>query len=295
MDNSRYTSLVKKASQLRLSAFSIAEGMRTGGFRSFLRGQGVEFTGVRDYLYGDDIRNIDWNVTARIGKPYIKLHQEDRDFIVFLIVDQSLSMDTGFAAKSRLETANETAALMAFAAEQNSSPVGAVFFDGEVRFSSPPKTGRNQIMLLLSHLDAYSRNRKTGSLLTNSLQGAYQLLKNRSLVIVISDFRVGGYEKALARLATAHDVIAICITDTSDFELPKAGFLSFTDPETKATQALATSSQGFQKDWNEYGEKRLERWNSLCLKRSVTPLQISTRDDPAAVLSKFFSQKEKNQ
>ena len=289
MDNSRYSSLVKKASQLRLSAFSIAEGIRTGGFRSFLRGQGVEFTGVRDYLYGDDIRNIDWNVTARIGKPYIKLHQEDRDFIVFLIVDQSLSMDTGFAAKSRLETANETAALLAFAAEQNSSPVGGVFFDGDVRFSSSPKTGRNQVMLLLSHLDAYSQNRKTGSLLTNSLQGAYQLLKNRSLVIVISDFRVGGYEKALARLATAHDVIAVCITDASDFELPEAGFLSFIDPETKEKQYLSTSSAAFQKNWNEY-----ERWNSICLKRGVTPLQISTKSDPAAVLSKFFSQKEKN-
>ena len=293
MDNNRYSSLVKKASQLRLSALSIAEGIRTGGFRSFLRGQGVEFTGVRDYLYGDDIRNIDWNVTARIGKPYIKLHQEDKDFIVFLIVDQSLSMDTGFASKSRLETANETAALLAFAAEQNSSPVGGVFFDGDVRFSSAPKTGRNQVMLLLSHLDAYSQNRKTGSLLTNSLQGAYQLLKNRSLVVVISDFRVGGYEKALARLATAHDVIAVCITDVSDFELPQAGFLSFIDPETKEKQYLSTSSAAFQKNWNEYGEKRLERWNSLCLKRGVTPLQISTKSDPATVLSKFFSQKEK--
>ena len=293
MDNNRYSSLVKKASQLRLSALSIAEGIRTGGFRSFLRGQGVEFTGVRDYLYGDDIRNIDWNVTARIGKPYIKLHQEDKDFIVFLIVDQSLSMDTGFASKSRLETANETAALLAFAAEQNSSPVGGVFFDGDVRFSSAPKTGRNQVMLLLSHLDAYSQNRKTGSLLTNSLQGAYQLLKNRSLVVVISDFRVGGYEKALARLATAHDVIAVCITDVSDFELPQAGFLSFIDPETKEIQYLSTSSAAFQKNWNEYGEKRLERWNSLCLKRGVTPLQISTKSGPAAVLSKFFSQKEK--
>lgn len=286
-----YESLVQKASLLRLSALTIAEGMKTGNFRSMYRGRGVEFTGVREYLRGDDVRSIDWNVTARMGKPFVKLFEEDRELIVFLIVDHSLSMKTGFAQKSKLQTANEIAALMAFAAEQNNSPLGAVIFDGEIKFSATPKSGKNQTMIVLKHLEENTSTQK-GSVLGNSLRGAYQLLKNRSLVLILSDFRSSDYEKEFARLASKHDVIAVKITDSSDTELPKAGFLSFCDPETKAIRRLPTSSLAFQKEWRHAERTRQERWKTMCQKRGGTPLIISTKDDTAQELINFFSSKD---
>src|SRR5574344_1216575 len=146
-------SLVRRAALLRLTARSLADSMRSGGFRSLYRGQGIEFNGVREYLPGDDVRTIDWNVTARMDKPYVKLFEEERELPVFLVIDRSLSMNTGSAGRSRLQTACETGALLTLAAEQNQSPVGAVFFDGKIGFSCAPKSGKDRAMLLLTHFD----------------------------------------------------------------------------------------------------------------------------------------------
>lgn len=289
---SDHQSLIQKASLLHLSAFKIAEGMRSGNFSSIFKGHGVEFTGVREYLRGDDIRSIDWNVTARMGKPFIKMFEEDRELVVFLVVDRSFSMNTGFASKSRLQTASEAAALLAFAAEQNNSPIGAVLFDGQIQFSVSPKSGKNQTMLLIKQLDNMPEEKKAGSSLASSLQGAYQHLKNRSLVLILSDFRTTGYEKQLAKLAEKHDVIAIRITDISDFQIPKAGYLTFKDPETDKLCRLPTSSSAFQKEWKNTSSKNIERWRTLCLKRGVVPHTLSTNEDIAQNLITFFSAKE---
>ena len=129
------TALAKRASLLRLSAITLAEGMRSGSFKSLYRGQGIEFSGVREYLRDDDVRAIDWNVTARMGRPYVKLFEEERELNVFLVVDESLSMNTVSGYRTRLETAMECASLLSLASLQNESPVGAVMFNGNITFS----------------------------------------------------------------------------------------------------------------------------------------------------------------
>ncbi len=290
-DDYSLSSVVRRAKYLRLAAVNVSDGMRSGAFRSMFRARGIEFAGVREYLQGDDVRSIDWNVTSRMGKPFVKMFDEERELTVFLVVDRSLSMRTGAAARSRLSQASEAAALLAFAAEQNASPLGAVFFHGEITFTVAPKPGRDQVMTVLKHLDGED-SRVPGSVLANALAGAGQLLRSRSLVIVISDFRSAGYENRLARLALRHDVVAVRITDPADEQLPSSGYVPFFDPESGEHISLPTGSRAFRRSWQQSGREHAERWMLLCLRRGAYPLELSTKDDAAAVLTRFFSSRE---
>ncbi len=281
--------LSQRATSLRLMSRSIANCLYAGSFRSMYKGRGVDYAGAREYLYGDDIRSIDWNVTARMGKPYIKLFEEDKELMIFLIVDRSCSMESGTGEKTRIETASEAAALMVFAAIQNSSPVGGILFDGEIEFSSMPKVGKNHAMLLFAKIDTQPEHKKEGTSLGLSLSYASQLLKNRSLVVVLSDFRCVGYEKELASLAVKHDVIAARIVDETDSKLPKMGTVEFFDNETQKKKVFPTSNDLFAKEWKAYNERHLERWETKCTKSGIATLTLSTNSDPLQSLTQFFS------
>jgi uncharacterized protein (DUF58 family) len=283
--------LAKHASFLRLSARTIADSMKAGSFRSLYRGQGVEFSGVREYIRGDDIRSIDWNVTARLSRPYVKLFEEEHEFQIFLIVDCSYSMFTGSAGRTKYRTAAEAAALIAFAAEQISSPVGAVFFDGIIRFSCSPQSGPKRTMMLLTKLDESEQGGTEGSALAGALTGAGKLLRKRSLVFIFSDFRSAGWEEPFAYLAQHHDIIAMRTTSSIDRELPPMGTVPFADSETGIRLVLPTFSASFQTAWRNDDHQRKARWQNTCLTRGALPLEISTEDDPVRVLMSFFSRK----
>ena len=201
-------SLVKKASFLRIQARSLAENMKSGNFRSLYRGQGIEFSGVRDYIRGDDIRSIDWNVTARMGRPYVKLFEEERELQIFIVMDTSASMllDCGSRLPTKYAAGANTAALITLAAEMNGCPVGAVFFDGRIHFSCKPQSGKERTMLLLTHLDKLPQKQTNGSVLANALIGADKILRKRSLVFVLSDFRSAEWETPLIKLAQKNDI-----------------------------------------------------------------------------------------
>ncbi len=284
--------LAKSAASLRLRARSIAEGLRQGNFSSMFKGQGIDFAGVREYLQGDDIRSIDWNVTARMGKTFVKLYDEEREQIVFFIVDRSLSMETGSSNLTRLNLASETGALLLLAANSNSCPVGSVFFDGKINFSCMPKNSLDQTMLILSKFAQREEVVTEGSALSSAIKGAQQILKNRSMVFILSDFRCEDYQDNLARLAQKHDVVAIRFTDANDFELPDFGMVQVQDPETKATKIFPSFSTSFKRAWRENSNNVLDRWKYMCKKNGVIPLTISTADDPALRLSRFFAVKE---
>ncbi|MEE0879113.1 MAG: DUF58 domain-containing protein [Treponemataceae bacterium] len=285
--------LAKSAASLRLRARSIAEGLRQGNFSSMFKGQGIDFAGVREYLHGDDIRSIDWNVTARMGRPFVKLYDEEREQIVFFIVDRSLSMETGSSNLTRLNLASETGALLLLAANSNSCPVGCVFFDGKINFSCMPKNSLDQTMLILSKFANREEKVSTGSALASAIKGAEQILKNRSMIFILSDFRCPDYQDNLARLSQKHDVVAIRFTDANDFELPDFGMIGVQDPETNEKRTYPTFSSNFKRSWRENSNNVLERWKHMCKKNGVIPLIISTADDPALRLSRFFAIKEK--
>jgi len=282
-------SLVKKASYLRIVAKDLADGMKSGNFRSLYRGQGIEFSGVRNYIRGDDIRTIDWNVTARMGQPFVKVFEEERELQIFLIVDSSASMQlTSGNKKSKYMNAAEAAALITIAAEMNGCPIGAVCFDGEIHFSAKPQLGREQTMQILNHLDKLSENPVNGSVLGNALNGTGKLLKKRSMVFVFSDFRSGDYEKPLISLAQKNDVIAIRLEDSMDSELPVVGTIPFVDIESGLKMRLPTNSAKLKKEWKDFHNQNLNKWHSLCNKHGIVNAVLSNTEDPLHLLTTIF-------
>ncbi len=289
--------LAKKSKFLRLNAQNLAEGMKLGNFRSLFRGQGIEFSGVRDYVRGDDVRSIDWNVTARMARPFVKVFEEERELQIFLVVDASLSMKTGSRNRSKLESACEAASLITLASEINASPVGMVLFDGVTSFSCIPRTGREQIMHILDRLDkADNREDKPqekGSALGQAISVASRMLNKRSLVFILSDFLVSPelYQKQLGILAQKNDVIAIKLTGDFDKSLPKFGTVPFMDVETGQTMRLPTGSQRFEKEWTTDYQRREKIWHDFCIKHNIRPVLMKSSEDEFHVLQTLFSQK----
>lgn len=286
-------SLSQKSSYLRLAAGRLAESMKSGGFRSLYRGQGIEFSGVREYLRGDDVRSIDWNVTARMGKPFVKMFEEEHELQIFLIVDRSSSMFIGSKGKVKYETAAETAALLTLAGELNESPVGAVFFDGGIHFSCTPQAGKLQSMHLLIRLNQVEKITQ-GSVLGNAITGAVKMLKHHSLVFVISDFRSAGWEEPFKLLAQKNDVAAIQITDSTDWEIPEIGSLPFVDSETGKRLVLPTLSSIFKSAWRDDYRRRSSKLQNFCAKHGAGWLSISTEEDVVRQLSNFFAARNSN-
>lgn len=286
-------SLIKKAMYLRMMAEDIADGMKSGNFRSLYRGQGIEFAGVREYMRGDDIRTIDWNVTARMGRPYIKIFEEERELQIFLIVDSSRSMqlETASDRRTKYTAAAETAALVSIAAEINSCPTGAVFFDGAIHFSCDPTLGKENTMQILNHLDRLPDVSTIGSVLPNAITAAAKILRKRTLVFILSDFRSSGWEKPLINLAQKNDVIAINLHDAFDEELPSLGTVNFRDIESGIKMSLPSSSPVFQKEWRNYNEMNQNRWQDFCIKHGIMPVILDTKTEPVQVLNQIFARK----
>lgn len=287
-------SLVKKASFLRIQARSLAEEMKTGNFRSLYRGQGIEFSGVRDYIRGDDIRSIDWNVTARMGRPYVKVFEEERELQIFIVMDTSASMllDCGTRLPSKYTAAANAAALIVLAAEMNACPLGAVFFDGRIHFSCKPQAGKERTMLLLTQLDKLPQQKTQGSVLANALIAADKILRKRSLVFVLSDFRSADWERPLIKLAQKNDLVAFRMTDDFDRALPMLGSVVFKDVESELKMVLPTSSAKLREEWKNRNESMQWRWQETCLKHGITPVLMNTGDDPLQLLTSVFEAKK---
>lgn len=286
-------SLIKKALYLRLMAADIAEGMKSGNFRSLYRGQGIEFAGVRDYIRGDDIRSIDWNVTARMGRPYIKVFEEERELQIFLIVDSSDSMtlENFSGNKTKYASAAEAAALVAIAAELNNCPAGAVFFDGAINFSIEAALGKEQTMQILNHLDRLPEVKTQGSALPGAITAAAKVLRKRSLVFILSDFRCSNWEKPLIQLAQKNDVIALRVQNAADDELPSLGTVVFQDAESGIKMNLPSSSEAFKKEWRNYNSQHRKNWQDFCIKHGIMPVILDTKNEPVQVISQIFARK----
>lgn len=290
---SNSNSLAKSAGLLRLRARTVAQELKSGNFASMFKGQGIDFAGVREYFAGDDVRSIDWNVTARMGKAFVKLYEEEREQTVFIILDRSCSMETGSTDSSRLNIACETASILLFAAQINFCPVGAVLFDGKITFSCLPKKSKEHTMMLFTKFSQREQHITNGTVLSNAIKGASQILKKRSMIFVISDFKTNGYEENFVRLSQKHDVVAIRITDKNDFELPKAGLVRVRDPETHNEVLIPTENSLFKQIWRENYKNEIHRWKYMCKKNGIIPILISTADDPPLRLAKSLAVREK--
>ncbi len=275
-----------------LVAEDLAEDLLSGDFRSVFKGQGIEFDEVRHYQRGDDVRSIDWNVSARFGTPYVKLFREERELTVCLVLDASASMRSGGGTVSRYDQAVLAGALIAFSAEQAGQRVGAVLFDQGIRRVVPPRKGRTHAMALVMGLLA-DQALGPRSDLGVALTGAGRLLKRRSLVVVISDFLCVAWERELGVLARRHDIVALRISDPVDYALPNAGLVYVRDPETGLELHAPTGFAAFRGAWNQWHADRTEAWRALCRRHGVAALELATDQDAPTVLAGFFGRRRR--
>lgn len=287
------STLAKKATLLHLNSLALADGMRNGSFRSLYKGRGIDFSGVREYMDGDDVRTIDWNVTARMCRPFVKQYDEEKDLNVMVVIDASASMKSGSGRKSRLEIAAECASLLTLASFHNASPIGAVIYDGKIRFNCSPAPGHDQVMLLLSEFEKVEEYGTGGSSLESALLGCQRLLKKRTLIMVFSDFRTTAWGQAFGYLCQRNDVVAVKIADSMDEHLPEVGSIPFTDPETGIRMVLPTSSSKFRRKWREDNESRMVQWNHECRRRGGIPFVLSTNSDCLREMTRFFSTRDR--
>lgn len=282
--------LAERSKQLQLAALSIAQGMQIGSFRSHFRSRGIEFDSLREYEAGDDIRSIDWNLMARSGKTFVKLYREERDLRLFLIADVSASMDAGCTIRSPQEKLLEAAALITFAAEHLHSYTGLLAFDGKVSRVFQLQRGRESSLHILNMLEriAVSDNKSKGTALRPALETAAKLLRQRALVIILSDFKVEHFEKELGLLARRHDVAAIRITAPYDEALPAAGILRFSDPETGIERLLPTNSHQLRQNRIRRITEDIQQWESTCIRCGAYPLVVPYDGTTVKLLNKFF-------
>jgi uncharacterized protein (DUF58 family) len=283
---------------------ALSEAFSRGEFRSVFKGRGVDFEALREYEYGDDARLIDWNVTVRLFRPFVRLYREDRSLTLFLLIDVSPSMEEGSADLSKRDMAVLAASLLAYAAQLRGMPVGALIFaDEPIRYFEPRRGKSHALALIEAAVAAESTSAPLGgnearlavpsSCLAGALDTAGRLQKRRSLVMVASDFFVAGFEDPLARLSRRHDVVALRITDRLDSELPPAGSFTVTDAESGEARWLPLHHRRLRQGWAEFHEDHALRCAEACERARVPLLELATTDDPARALLEFFGRRRR--
>ena len=292
-----------KVRRLLFASPALARAFARGDFRSVFRGRGLEFDSLREYYPDDDSRLIDWNATARLKAPFVRTYREDRSLTVFLLVDVSASMDQGSGELSKLDEAVLVSSLVAYAAQLRGLPVGCLLFAQGLLGSLPPRRGKAHALAVASAASAYRSRaaayrsqaaagpRSGGTDLSLALRTVSQVLKRRSLVLILSDFRASLWERPLAELARRHDAVALRISDRSDLEPPIAGSFYAADPETGDTAWLPLGSGAFRAAWRESGAARRRDCLEACARSRVSCLEIGTADDPALKLLEFFERR----
>jgi uncharacterized protein (DUF58 family) len=283
---------LSKITVLPLIAHGLAEDLLAGNFPSVFKGQGIEADEVRHYQWGDEIRSIDWNVSARFGTPYIKMYREERDLTVFLVLDGSASMKNPPEALTPYDRGVLAAALIAFSAERAGQRVGAAFFDREITRVFPPRKGKAQVMTILTGA-LRDRAGGRGSSLGAALLGTRRLLKRRSLVVVISDFLALNWAEELGALCRKHDVIALRLGSPRDEEMPDLGLITLEDPETGLVLHGAAGFASFRSAWAEWHRERARFWRAVCRRSGAAFLDLSGADDVPAALIRFFGERRR--
>jgi len=296
--------LLRNIINLPIFSSGLAEEMLSGNFRSIFKGQGMEFDEARHYQAGDDIRSIDWNASARFGYPFVKMYREERELTILLLIDISASMNCSsqfyienIKQKKSILNAYEQAlicaSLIAFSAEHTGQQVGAFFFDKDIEKVFPPRKGRKHIMSLIMAALHYQNNEnqgavksKFGSNITSALKGAQQLLKKRSLVVVISDFFSINWEHEMGNLCRKHDCLAIRIYGSQN--VPYPGLITIEDPETGIRIEAPAGLDSFKESWEAWHNERTAFLESQCKKSGASFLDISVQADAPSALMKFF-------
>lgn len=284
--------VIKKVKQIEIKTRSTVNDILAGEYHSVFRGQGMEFSEVRKYFQGDDIRNIDWNVTARAGEPYVKKFVEERELTVMLLLDASASSNFGSLNMLKSEMAVELCALLAFSAIKNNDKVGLVVFTSDVELFIPPKKGKKHVLRVIREILCFKPEKK-GTDIKAALKYLNLVQKKTCVTFLISDFYDSEYKKSLETASKHHDLISVVLDDRRDMTIPDAGLIELEDPETGELMLVDTSSRRFRNEYKKTAEKEREELDSLFKKTKTDAIRISTESDYVKPLVKFFKKREK--
>jgi len=282
--------ILRKIRRLELRTRRLVASSFAGQYQSVFKGRGMNFEEVRPYSPGDEIRAIDWNVTARTGEPYIKKFTEEREMTVMIVLDVSASGNFGSIEESKRELAAEVAAILAFSAITNNDKVGLLLFSDRVELFIPPKKGRLHILRLIREM-LFFRPKGKGTDLSGALEYLNKVVTRRAVVFLISDFFTGDFSKPLTVSAKRHDMVAIPIIDPAEEVLPNVGVILLEDPETGEQIEVDTSRRLISKGYAEMADKRSKELLSLFGARRIDTLQLRTDRDYLPVLRNFFDRR----
>jgi len=279
--------LLKKVRRIEIKTRGLSRHIFAGQYHSAFKGRGIAFSEVREYQYGDDIRNIDWNVTARFNHPYVKVYEEERELTVMLLIDVSDSGSFGTVKGFKKDIMTEIAAVLAFSAILNNDKIGVIFFSGRVEKFIRPQKGRKHILRIIRELLDFSPENNSTNL-NEPLRFLTNALRKRCIAFVISDFISPDFEESLRIAANKHDVVALKIYDPAETLIPDIGFARIFDPETGAGKWIDTSSARFRKDYSDWWKKHSNNLTSTFRKCGVDSAWISTGEDYVLPLIRLF-------
>ena len=283
--------LLKKVRHIEIKTRGLSRNIFAGQYHSAFKGRGMAFSEVREYQYGDDVRDIDWNVTARYNKPFVKVFEEERELTVMLLVDVSASRNFGAVGEAKREMMAEVAATIAFSAIQNNDKIGMIFFSDKIEKFIPPKKGRKHILYIIRELIDFTPD-NTGTNIGLALEYMTNAIKKRCTTFLISDFIDNGdYKNALSIANRRHDLVAIQVYDRRESQLPNVGLIKLQDSERGVEQWVDSSSASVRARYAEWWKARQDKMLTTLRKSRVDLATIATDDDFVVALMNLFQRR----
>lgn len=283
--------LLKKVRKIEIRSRGLSNQVFSGEYHSAFKGRGMAFSEVREYQPGDDIRTIDWNVTARLNHPYVKVFEEERELTVMMLVDVSESESFGTRKQMKQELITELCAVLAFSAIQNNDKIGVIFFSDKIEKFIPPKKGKSHILRIIRELIAFKPD-STGTDIRQALRYCTNVIKKRSIAFLISDFMDEGFEDALKIANRKHDVVALRIYDRREMELPDAGLIRVRETETGALKWVDTSDPAVRRQYMVEAQRAELKLKEVFNRSGVDAANISTSESYVKPLMKLFKKRE---
>jgi len=282
--------IFKKVRKIEIKTRGLSNQIFSGEYHSVFKGRGMAFSEVREYQYGDDIRNIDWNVTARFNHPFVKIFEEERELTVMLLIDVSGSNSFGTQGQLKQDVVTEIAAVLSFSAINNNDKVGVIFFSDEVEMFIPPKKGRGHILRIIRELLEFQPKGK-GTNISEALRYLNTVIKKRSIAFLLSDMMDEGYEDSMKIANRKHDLVAMRIYDPREMELPSMGFVEFVDQETGETQWVNTWSKKVRTKYKAEALRQHARARDAMRRAGVDNISISTQEPYVKPLMGLFKKR----
>ncbi|CAH1001258.1 hypothetical protein LEM8419_02157 [Neolewinella maritima] len=284
------TELLKRVRRIEIKTKGLSRQIFSGEYHSAFKGRGMSFSEVRSYQYGDDVRNIDWNVTARSGEPYVKVFEEERELTVMLLVDISKSSYFGTVKQPKNELITEICAVLAFSAAQNNDKVGLLLFSDRVEKFLPPKKGRGHVLRIIREL-LDTRPEGGGTDIGMALTYFTNMVKKRSICFLLSDYLATDYERPLRLAARRHDLVGLHLYDPRERELPAVGLLRAKDAETGKTQWIDTDSARVRDRYAGWYNDTMDYFNAAFRQSGADTLSVETTEDYVKELLRFFKRR----